>query len=467
MLCGKSGKMDCAASAALSYGILVGFAATYSSVAIELMKKPSSHVIPSDDQLSWFASLLAVGALFGGIFAGYLSNVMGRKGVLMFTTLPCVTGWLIIAYAPSIHYVLVGRFLTGLCCGIVCVVTPIYVVEVSSTESRGRLGASFQVFITIGVVLIASFGMCLSWNWCAVVAGIYTLFAAVYMFPVPESPRWLLAHDRPAEAVKAVYFLRGENFDAQAECMTISESLNQQPRGGLSFQEFLEPSVYKPALLSIGLMFFQQFSGSNAILFYTVSIFKQVDSSADPFHSNLFVAIVMLTFTAVSSYIIDKVGRKKILLLSGFLMFISLTALGVFSYFSKTETILVKQLSWVPLFCVLFYIASFSIGFGPIPWLMMAEMTPLRVRSAVCGMGTAFSWAFTFTVTKSFLSLEDVLCNYGVYWFYAAFCLCSCIFTLCLPETKGRPLEDIISVFNGGRSRLNDDAETGSVALPD
>ncbi|KFM64771.1 Facilitated trehalose transporter Tret1-1, partial [Stegodyphus mimosarum] len=270
---------------------------------------------------------------------------------------------------------------------------------------------------------------------------------------MPESPRWLFMSGKHSEAVQAVKFLYGDSTDASIELIT--ENCNTPSKNELSFREIFQPTVYKPALLSIALMFFQQFSGSNAVLYYTVSIFKQANSSVEPHMGNIFVAIIMFFFTLLSSCIMDSVGRKKCIFVSSLLMCLSLNALSTYLYLSNQNPVLKETLGWIPLLCLLVYIASFSIGLGPIPWLMMPEMSPLHARGLICGLGTAFSWIFVFIITKSFLEIESLVYDFGAYWIYSCFCFMCCFFSIfLLPETKGKTFEEIESHFAGGQPRL-------------
>lgn len=373
----------------------------------------------------------------------------------MYLSLLLVAGWLMIAYAQSLPLVYAGRFVTGVCSGLICVVTPMYIVEVSTPEMRGNLGSRFQLFICKGIIISSVCGKFLPWQWVAMVGALVALLALLSMLMIPESPRWLVMNNQRAAAVQAVNFLYGSTYDPSVnelvnESFSLASSQNK-----LAARELLLPTFYKPAILSVSLMFFQQFSGSNAILYYTVSIFKQASSSIDPTMGNLWVALVMYSFTLFTSFTMDTIGRKKSLYISGFVTCMSLIAMGVYLLLGAHDPSMKKDFGWIPLLCLLVYIAGFSVGLGPIPWLMMSEMSPVRGRGLICGLGTAFSWLFVFIITKTFLQIESLVGDYGAYWIYAGFCLLTCFFTLFfLPETKGKTLEEIENYFAGGDPQL-------------
>ncbi|KAG8187253.1 hypothetical protein JTE90_019146 [Oedothorax gibbosus] len=446
-------KFRWATTAALMNAMTVGLTSTYSSTAIESMRAGKLNI--DDSEASWIGSILPLGAIIGGIVAGWLSDRIGRKGVMVYQALFLVAGWLMIAYANSLSLIYAGRFITGLCSGLICVVTPMYIVEISTSETRGDLGTRFQLFICSGIITSSVCGKFLPWQWVAIVGGIVGFLALLAIITVPESPQWLVMKNQRAAAVHAVNFLYGSTNDPSVnelvnESFSLASSQNK-----LAPREIILPTIYKPALLSIGLMFFQQFSGSNAILYYTVSIFKQASSSIDPAMGFLWVALVMYWFTFLTSRIIDIIGRKKSLYISGFITFISMAAMGIYLFLCTQNPTLKKTFGWVPLLCLIVYIAGFSIGLGPIPWLMMSEMSPIRGRSLICGLGTAFSWLFVFIITKTFLQIEDLVGDFGAYWIYSGFCLLACFFTLYfIPETKGKSLEEIENHFAGGDPQL-------------
>ncbi|XP_035221352.1 facilitated trehalose transporter Tret1-like isoform X2 [Stegodyphus dumicola] len=198
----------------LLFAICMGVTATYTATATEDMKKKHSSIHPSSDDVTWIGSLMAVGALIGGSAGGYFTNTLGRKGTLMFNTAPFVAGWLFIIYAPSTGWIFIGRILSGFCVGIVSVATPMYLIEISTPEVRGLLGASFQLFVVIGILIVASLGSFLTWRNLAVSGAIICLTAAFLMLPMPESPRWLMAQKRREEAKRAFRFLqvKGRNL---------------------------------------------------------------------------------------------------------------------------------------------------------------------------------------------------------------------------------------------------------------
>ncbi|KAG8186822.1 hypothetical protein JTE90_020500 [Oedothorax gibbosus] len=445
---GAKKKMYLAAIAALSYAMAAGMVCGYSASATANMKRSSSPVRPDAGEIAWIGSIMALGAVLGGLLAGYLCNRFGRKGTLILTSVPFLGGWMFITYADAVFLIYLGRFFTGMCVGVTCVTIPPYLVEISTPEVRGLLGTSFQLFIVMGVFLVNSLGAVLSWEWLTIPSAALIIVAVILMCFVPESPRWLIGKGEFKEAISAVEYLRGDCVDASAECVAIDEDLKMQPKGSISLEELKKVDIIVPALLSFSLVFFQQTTGSNAVLFYTVDIFKAAGSSLDPNVATIIIDAVLVGATAVSSVLIDRAGRKSLLVASGAGMAVSLICLGTYDYIGEHNPEVRVHYGWIPLLTLIIYIAFFSLGFGPIPWLMMAEMTSVRTRSLICGAATAVCWIFVFIITKSFQALELTIHDYGAYFLYAGFSVLSCFFVIfCLPETKGKQVEEIQQYF--------------------
>lgn len=442
-------KMYLAALAVLMFAVCMGVTGTYSATATADMVKPHSSIHPSKDEVTSIGSLMAVGALIGGTAGGYFANSLGRKGTLMFNTLPFVVGWLLIVYAKSTGVIYAGRILTGFSTGIVSVATPMYLVEISTPEVRGLLGASFQLFAVIGVLIVACLGSILTWRYLAVAGAIVSLLSAFLMLPMPESPRWLMIQKRRGEAKTAIIFLQGESYDAERGCQALEEEIRNQAVGSVQMKEFASPTLYKPFILSIALMFFQQFSGVNAVMFYTVDIFKSSKVALDPVLATIIVNFVQVVATVISSILMDRAGRKPLLLISGFLMAVSLYVFGGYDFSKSRDESIVANYGWLPVLCLTIFVTAFAFGFGPAPWLMVAEMTPSRFQSIVSGVATGLNWTFVFIITKTYATLQHDIQAYGVYWLYGTFCMISLIVTyFFLPETKGKTIQEIETFFN-------------------
>lgn len=388
---------------------------------------------------------------------GTLADKIGRKDTLVLNLIPFSAGWITICYAKRVPVIILGRFFCGVACGVVSVTIPMYCVEIATADVRGILGSAFQGFQVLGNLLSVIIGAYVTWEYLALMGAISVIFGTVCFFPMPESPRWLLANDRMDEAISVMDKLQNGRVNAENECNIIYDDLKGQPKGQLSFKECKHPTVYKPAFIAFTLMFFQQFSGANAVLFYSSRIFEISKGFLDPKKSTIVICVVQVIVTFTSNLIVDKVGRKILLILSGIFMALSLIVLGTYYYISSTDVSFESKYSWIPLVSVISFILAFSVGFGPIPWLLASEMVPVRARGAVSGLATFSNGFFAFIVTKTFSEIEDLVGIFGTFWFYSVFSIIGAIFVIFMvPETKGKKLEEIEDIFQNKEAKRNE-----------
>jgi len=295
------------------------------------------------------------------------------------------------------------------------------------------------------------------------------------MLFMPESPLWLMSkYGRSSQVVDALRKLRSDSSDIETELKEMEDNADKsKENSGFSMGQLARPDIYKPFIIANALMFFQQFSGINAVLFYLKTIFEDSGSSMDPMVSTCIVCAAMVIATIGGGLITDRLGRKVLLLASGVGHVVTLGVMGYYYYQkmhsgSDTTTVttiasvMVEQsaesvgggggasLGWLPVVCLVVFVVSFSLGFGPIPWMIVAEITPSHAIGAVSATGTAFNWLCAFIVTKQFESIQKSLQSYGAFWMFAAIQVVAVLFTIFfVPETKGRSLEEMSRIFMG------------------
>ncbi|XP_077691746.1 solute carrier family 2, facilitated glucose transporter member 8 isoform X3 [Eretmochelys imbricata] len=356
----------------LSFGFVLG----YSSPAIPALKKISDPKLRLDtNEASWFGSVVTLGAAAGGILGGCMVDKLGRKLSLMLCSIPYVSGFTIIISAQNVWMLYIGRILTGLASGITSLVVPVYISEISHSKIRGTLGSCVQLTVVTGILGAYVAGMVLGWRWLAVLCSFPPCIMLVFMSFMPETPRFLLNQKKHSEAMAALQFLRGSKVDHEWECRQIETSAEEQH--GLRIAEFKNPAIYKPFLIGVALMFFQQVTGINAIMFYAETIFEEANFK-DSRMASVVVGSIQVFFTAVAALIIDKTGRKVLLSISGF-----------------------------------------ALGWGPIPWLVMSEIFPLKARGISSGACVLTNWFMAFLITKEFHDLTGFLTSYGTFWLFS------------------------------------------------
>ncbi|CAL1526735.1 unnamed protein product [Lymnaea stagnalis] len=434
----------CALVGAFNFGISIG----YSSPSIPSMIKRG---VLKKDESSWFGSLLTIGALFGGPLGGWLIEKIGRKLSLTFLSIPFAAGFFIIASASESYQCYFGRFLTGIGSGMVTVCVPIYVAEISTTSMRGILGSCVQLFITIGIAAAYILGMFFEWRWLANLCIVPSVLGGILTFMIPETPRWLLMKNRKADAIISLQLLRDAHTNVQEECREMEAGSDPEQR--VSFFEILKKrELSLPLFIGVCIMIFQQLSGINAVMFFTVSIFESAVGEF-AYKATVIIGIVQILGTLAAVYLMDKAGRRKLLQIGGLIMAVTLFCFGLYYKLSATGMLSAFMKTWFPVFCLTLYIIGFSLGWGPIPMLIMSEITPSRCKGVAGSAAIIASWGSAFIVTSQFSNMQDLLGSAGVFYLFSACCVLSIWFVAkYVPETKGRSLEEIELSFAGKSS---------------
>jgi len=434
-----------------------GLVLAYTSSAVPSLQSNSTGssgdpLYVTDDEASWLGGLLPLGALVGSLGMGILINLFGRKRSLLLITAPGFTiGWLVIALAQNLAMLYVGRFIGGVCVGMCITGGPLYIMETADVKLRGLLGSLPQVHLTLGILISYIFGAFLNWMWLAVASLLFIIPNIICLLMVKESPVWLFEKGKTQEALEALQWLRSTPEEAKEDLhnMETAKKEKEEQKQESGFSKLKEGPILKAFLCCVTLMFFQQFSGVNLVIFYTVTIFKAAGSTIDPNLSAIIVGIVQFIATCSAAALVERLGRKPLLAFSALFMCICLTALATFFYLQSNDQ--ADGLGWLPLVSLMVYISAFSLGYGPLTWLMAAEMLPQSVRIAINPLAVAFNWGCVFIVTYTYAQMQAAMQLYGCYWFYAVICGIGVIFSLLgIPETKGKTMEEI-SVFFGNK----------------
>ncbi|XP_055839093.1 facilitated trehalose transporter Tret1 isoform X1 [Episyrphus balteatus] len=438
--------------------MVVGFSSAYTSPALVSMTNPnltSFEVTPQ--AASWVGGVMPLAGLAGGIAGGPFIEYVGRRNTILMTAVPFIIAWLLIACAVNVGLVLAGRALSGFCVGVASLSLPVYLGETVQPEVRGTLGLLPTAFGNIGILVCFIAGTYMNWSSLAFLGGALPIPFLILMFLIPETPRWYVSKNREERARKALKWLRGKQADVEPELKGLlrSQADAERSSGQNSMFELLKKSNLKPLGISLGLMFFQQLSGINAVIFYTVSIFKDAGSTIDGNVCTIIVGIVNFAATFVATMLIDRLGRKILLYISDIAMIITLFTLGGFFY-CKSNGMDVSSYGWLPLASFVIFVVGFSLGFGPIPWLMMGEILPAKIRGSAASVATAFNWSCTFVVTKTFQDMIDVIGSSGAFWLFGSICFVGLFFVIFyVPETQGKSLEDIERKMCGRVRRMS------------
>lgn len=346
------------------------------------------------------------------------------------------------ALSPSLGVLIFFRIVTGLGVGASSVLVPTYIAEIAPTEMRGRLSSIFQLAITLGILLAYVVNFALSafeaWRWMLGLAAVPAVILFVGMYLVPETPRYLIKNGYMERARSVLRRSRGRQ-DVEQEIAEIQEV--EQEESQLEASELLSTWVRPMLVVGIGLAVLQQLVGINTIIYYAPTIINStgVGVSASIL-ATVGVGIVNVLFTFVAIWLIDKIGRKKLLLygLTGMTIATFMLGLG----FALPG--LSGAVAWITLGSMFLYIASFAASFGPILWVMLPELFPLRIRGSAVGVSSLSNWAANFAVALSFPILVAAFSQTPVFWGLGVMCIVSMIFVyFVVPETMGRSLEEI------------------------
>lgn len=393
-------------------------------------------------------SSVLIGAVIGAATNGILADIFGRKKIIIATALIFITGSILCGLAPNIYVLILSRILVGLAVGIVNFVVPLYLSEVSPKQLRGTLVSLYQWAITAGIlfsyVINAAFAQAVySWRWM-LFAGVFPgLILLIGMMFLSDTPRWLVSKNRDDEA-KKVFRKIEPDIDVDEEIRQIKETL--KPEKDTVDKKFrFKKWMVMPFIVGIGIMFAQICTGINTIIYYAPTIFKIAgfDSNLNAIYATTGIGVVNFLMTVVAIFFTDRLGRKPLLYfgLSGVML--SLLALGCAFQF---EHVLGANLKWVAVGSLVSYIVCFAFSLGPVGWVLVSEVFPLKIRGLAMSICTVSNFAFNFFVVGSFPILINRLGGAITFWGFAAVSfLCILFVFFFVPETKGISLEQIES----------------------
>ncbi len=402
--------------------------------------KQDLHATSDFDQQAIVASLL-LGAVVGALAGGRLADTLGRRRTLIFAGWLYVVGGLGSALAQSVWQLIGARLVLGLAVGAASFIAPMFISEIAPRRMRGELVAFNQLMLTSGILAAyignwALKGLPDEWRWMVGVAVLPGLALALGMLSVPASPRWLAEkgrHDEARDVLRRVH----DKADVAQELSDIERAAAQKA-GHLAL---LGPSVRPMLIVGVGLAAFQQLVGINTVIYYAPTILSFTGLSAGGALTNtVFIGVTNVAFTIVAVLLLDRVGRRPLLLVGTVGLVVALVALGLFFRFAWLQ----QHVPAMALGALLLYIASFAIGLGPVFWLMISEIFPLNVRSASDSVSSVVNWAMNFIVSFTFLTVIGALGRPGAFWLYAAIGVVAIGFVaMRVPETRGRSLEEI------------------------
>ena len=430
-----------AASFAALGGLLFGYDTGVISGALIFIKREFGLTTAAEEVV---VSGVLLGATIGAIFGGKAADLFGRRRVLLVTAAIFGIGALASAVAPSPTILIVSRVVLGLAIGLASTNVPVYLSEVAPPHARGWVVSLFQLAVTVGIVVAYltdyAFAGIEGWRWMLGLAVVPALVFGTGMFFLPETPRWLIRGGHHEVAQRVLVRIR-ELPDVNVEIEEIKASLAQQAESG-HWTDLLRRQVRPALVVGLGLAIFQQITGINTVIYYAPRILQSAgfNSASGAILATVGVGVVNVGMTIVAMFLVDRAGRRPLLLVGIAGMIITLGVLGLSFRISNPS----GQLAWISVICLMGYVASFAISLGPIFWLLIAEIYPLKIRGLAEGTAATFNWASNLIVSLTFLTLVEKLGASSTFLLYAVASVASWLFAYCfVPETKGRSLEQI------------------------
>ncbi|XP_011297405.1 facilitated trehalose transporter Tret1-like isoform X2 [Fopius arisanus] len=422
----------------------------------------SSSIRIDESQGSWIASMSSIGTPIGCLLTGYLMDLLGRKRSLIITEVPAFLGWLLIAFATNVEAIYAGRFFVGLGSGMVGAPARVYTSEVTQPHLRGMLIALASVGVSTGVLIEYALGSILHWKVVAGISSLIPLAALILMFAFPETPSYLISRSKPEEARRALRQFRGSKYDLDREMETLvnfSKKNNLKRLTGFReiFQALTKPNALKPFAILVIYFLIYQWSGTNAVTFYAVEIFKASGTSINGYLATVILGVARLLSTVAACILCRRCGRRPLTLISSVGCGLSMLGMGGYEWLREywVHNDVTPTWTWIPVFCMFSYTVACTLGFLVVPWVMIGEVYPVQVRGIIGGITTMTAHSFIFMVVYSFRVLKDSLTEHGTYLLFGSISFFGSIyFYVCLPETKNKSLQEIEDYFSGRPSTV-------------
>ncbi|XP_021741531.1 polyol transporter 5-like [Chenopodium quinoa] len=430
--------------------------------------------IREDLKLSKFQEEILVGSLnvcslIGSLLSGKTSDLIGRRYTIVLAACTFFAGALLMGLAPSYPYLMAGRVVAGIGVGYSLMIAPVYTAEISPTMTRGFMSSLPEVFITVGILLgyvvnYALSGIPNNWNWrvMLLLAVVPSIGVGLGVFFMPESPRWLVMKKRLSEA-KTVLVATSENEEeAEVRLGEITRAWELHEASNFVGQSVWKELLWKPTpgtrrilIAAIGINFFMQASGNDAVIYYLPEVFSAAGIKKKKllFAINVIMGTAKATFVMISALVLDKYGRRPLLLLSSAGMAVSLSTLGLGSMFLRASG---HKPSWaivVSVIAVCADVSFFSVGLGPITWVYSSEIFPMRLRAQGTSLAVSVNRFVSGVVAMTFLTIATKITFGGMFFVLAGIMVLAMVFFFfTIPETKGKNLEDIGKLFENKKT---------------
>ncbi|XP_075970867.1 trehalose transporter 1-like protein [Anticarsia gemmatalis] len=427
---------------ALSATLITAAAGTtvgWTSPTLPILLAEDSPIQTSADQSSWIASIMILCSAASPIPASYLADRIGTKKTLLLAAVPYIIGWILVMFAGNVPTIYASRLISGLGYGIAYTTAPMYLGEIASDNVRGAMATLITVMSKFGILSQYCIGPYVSMLGLASFNIAIPILFVVTFSTMPESPYYYIKSGQKQEAESSLRKLRGKSYvreELESMNSLVTENMKEKSRWK---DLFLIEGNKRGLMILMGIYFTQQFCGSTAIISYAQQIFGAADGGLGPEESCILFGTVQLFTSAMSSQLVDRLGRKPLLLISSCGVGLSNIIIGAYFYLKYQNSDVLINLKFIPNVVIPIFIFSYTIGLATVPFAITSEIFPTNIKSKATCVIQIFVALMTFAVTKLYQVVADNLGNYVAFWGFGALSVAGVIFILIyLPETKGQ-----------------------------
>ncbi|KAJ9586110.1 hypothetical protein L9F63_020247, partial [Diploptera punctata] len=430
-------------------GLCIGWAAP---MIPRLMSK-DSHIPMTSDEISWLVSILSAGCIGGVILLLFMTKSSGRKLIMIITSIINIISWILVIFATTIEVLYVSRFLFGVAIVLSFAIVPTYLTEISEVTIRGILSSLPQLFFNIGAVIEYCTIPYVSYTLVGVISIVFPIISLIILMFIPESPYFLIYTGRETEAEKSLMKLRGKSKreDILEELTSIkkvaeeSKNIKTAPIKDI----FLIRSNRRGLIIVLVLVGLQQFCGQLAVISYTTQIFENTSSSLNADMSVIILGCVQTMASIIMSSVVDRLGRRPLLLSSISGLTISCLLMGIYFYLDYNTDYDLSPVFWLPITSIILYMSSFCLALGILPYTILGEIMPMNVKGLTASIAFMLHALTGLLMTKLFQIMTDEIGPDSPFWLFFAFNVAGTIFTyFYLPETMKKTFTEIYQELN-------------------